>query len=149
MQWLHSAGCPRDWTAAAAAAKIGSTTILTWLLATGCPLDSRVATAAARRGDLPMLQSLRANGCPWDADTAAAAAEDHFADLLVYADFGLWHGGARRAKHLKLLQWMRAQEPPCPWDIRVIEFAMVEPVNQPLWDWALDTGCPLWDGHEF
>jgi len=149
LQWLHLAGCLRDWTAAAAAAKIGSTTILTWLQATSCPLDSRIATAAARDGDLPMLQWLRANGCPWDADTAAAAAEDDPTELHIYTDTLIWYGDERRLKHLRLLQWMRAQEPPCPWDSRVIDSAMREPVNQPLWDWARDNGCPVYDGPAF
>lgn len=42
-----------------------------------------------------VLQWLRANGCPWDASvTTTAAAKGN----------------------LEILQWARAQDPPCQWD---------------------------------
>ena len=67
-----------------------------------------------------MLAWARGQGCEWDArTTASAAAHDH----------------------VECLQWLRAQEPPCPWDERLCDWA----IHNGSWAavrWARSQGCP-------
>ncbi|GBF94231.1 hypothetical protein Rsub_06501 [Raphidocelis subcapitata] len=56
-----------------------------------------ICEAAAAGGQLEALQCALALGCYWDAATGREAAANG---------------------HLAVLQWARAQQPPCPWDER-------------------------------
>lgn len=69
-----------------------------WLLDQGCPHQPTLCTAAADAGQLAILQTLRTRGLHWDAATPAAAA---------------------RGGHTHVIEWLRAQVPPCPWDADV------------------------------
>lgn len=79
-------------------ARSGRVETLQWLLDQGCPVtpeDDGAETAnAAYKGSLEALMWLREHGFEWSNDACYEAV---------------------RSGDLEMLQWMRAQEPPCPW----------------------------------
>ena len=109
----------------------------TWvveLCLSDCAGREGVVRALAASGVVAHVALARARGLAWDDGTATAAAE----------------GG-----HLALLQWLRAQDPPCPWDAYPCAstcIAAVERGDLAMLQWlrAQDPPCP-WDanvGHE-
>ncbi|WZN60135.1 hypothetical protein HKI87_02g16630 [Chloropicon roscoffensis] len=88
----------------------------------------RVLYVAARQGYLQVFEKYWSQGPQeklrklWDEETCSWAAQ----------------GG-----HLEVLQWMRAQDPPCPWDLRVCYYAACNGDLEVL-RWARSQGCP-WD----
>ena len=74
-----------------------SLNLLTWAVEEGgCPRDlyrTRCVRYGAAQGAMGVLEWARHQACPWDELTCQAAAV----------------GG-----HLSVLQWLRAQNPPCP-----------------------------------
>jgi hypothetical protein len=48
---------------------------------------------------------------------------------------------AANGGHLEVLQWLRAQSPPCPWDYLTCAFA-AEHEDLELLRWAIENGCP-------
>lgn len=80
---------------------------------------------AAAAGDIEALQKLRIAGACWSPSTCAVAAS---------------------RGQLAVLQWLRAQDPPCPWTARCYEFAVIGSQHKILeWLRAQDPPCP-WDG---
>jgi hypothetical protein len=92
--------------------------MLQYLAAQGYAVRPCVLDRAAPNGDVPMLGWARSRGLEWTARACAAAA-------------------ARG--HLAALQWLRAQEPPCPWSSEVIQKAL----HEELAEWAEAHGCPM------
>jgi hypothetical protein len=69
----------------------------------GMPISEGIYEEAASRGHLALLQHFRATAAlPWIREISIAACK----------------GG-----HLEVLQWLRAQDPPCPWDAGVCKYA--------------------------
>jgi hypothetical protein len=78
------------------AARAGSTEAIKWLHGTAqLRISTRSCTWAAQYGQLRTLQLLRALGAHWWSSTCA---------------------GAAARNQLTVLEWLRAQTPPCPWD---------------------------------
>ena len=46
--------------------------------------------------------------------------------------------------HLEILQWLRAQDPPCGWDSNTT-YAVAANGHLAVLKWALGAGCPLLD----
>jgi len=63
----------------------------------GCSLSPVVLCMAALKGHLELIQHLRRLGVSWDDRVCWMAA---------------YNG------HLNVIEWVRSQEPPCPWDSR-------------------------------
>jgi len=109
--------------------------------------SERACLAAVQADCLPALQCLAAYGYPLTPDLAVtAAALDRRAVLSFMRAHGVeWHAAmcrvvARRGG-LDTLQWLRAQEPPCPWDGRVIVEARLNGFAS-VAAWARENGCP-------
>jgi hypothetical protein len=91
----------------------------------GMPISEGIYAKAASRGHLALLRHFRAVGAlPWTEEISIAAS------------------GAGR---LEVLQWLRAQDPPCPWDTEVCAIAAHSGRLEVLqWLRAQDPPCP-WD----
>ena len=87
--------------------------------------------AAAAGGQLEALQCVRVRGCAWqlkvpnwDVSTSVAAASGGHLAVLQWGRAQRppcpWDGEtcqeAASGGHLAVLQWARAQQPPCPWN---------------------------------
>jgi len=128
LQFLASRGVELH-AALVAAVQRGRWEVLRWLVEeAGIPrheLHARECEGAAQRGDMPMLQYLRAHGFHWDETVSAAMA---------------WKG------HQPVLEWARAQDPPCPWDASTCSSAAGNGHLELLrWARAQSPPCP-WDG---
>jgi hypothetical protein len=124
LSWLESkmgALVPPRWPLTVCAAKVGQLPVLQWAHGRGYPLSADVFSEAARRRDgAAMLQWLRAAACPWSEEVCLAAAG---------------------SGNLEALQWLRAQEPPCPWDGRLLQLARARRLDD-VAEWAAASGCP-------
>ena len=106
---------------------------------------------AARNGELATLQALRAAGAQWDRETCAGAALEGHLEILQWARAQnppcpwdeLTCAWAAEGGHLGALQWARAQNPPCPWDGQTCANA-TGGGHFELLRWAVEHGCP-WD----
>lgn len=106
---------------------------------------------AARNGDLAALQALRAAGVQWDRETCAGAALGGYLGILQWARAQnppcpwdeLTCAWAAEGGYLGVLQWARAQNPPCPWDGQTCANA-AGGGHFDLLRWAVEHGCP-WD----
>ena len=78
---------------------------------------------AARDGDIEHLKLLRDKGYPWPTDTCSEAAQ--------------WG-------HLDVLQWLRAQDPPCPWNPDTA-YAAARWGDSRMLKWLHQNGFP-WQG---
>lgn len=78
--------------------------LVQFLLYERCALTPAVMCAAAYYGDLGLVIQLRDMNCKWD-------------DRVCW--FAAFHG------HLDVLQWLRAQNPPCPWGIFTLSVAIM------------------------
>ena len=130
LKWLREHGL--EWSSQMwwSAAFNGKLEILKYVRLQGnLPWTEEVCKAAACRGHLVVLQWLRAQvpPCPWNASTCAAAARGgHFAVMRWACAQGCELdeescaeacrcGGGRS---IEILQFLREQVPPCPWDAR-------------------------------
>ena len=57
------------------------------------------------------------------------------------AESGRAGGRAPAGGHLGVLQWLRSQDPPCPWDEQVLWFAR-DAERQDVVQWAQENGAP-------
>jgi hypothetical protein len=103
---------------------------------------------AARKGDLPMLRYLQAHGCEPGSSCFVAAASGGHIPVMAWLRESLdlrWHLMtclvAANAGQLEMLQWLRAQTPPCPWGSQVISTAMKRGFPE-VAAWAVAQGCP-------
>eukprot|EP00878_Enallax_costatus_P025282 GHUV01027046.1.p1 GENE.GHUV01027046.1~~GHUV01027046.1.p1 ORF type:complete len:270 (+),score=58.31 GHUV01027046.1:259-1068(+) len=104
----------------------GDLDVLEWLRAgpNPCPWDASTSFNAARSGKLDILQWLAQQQppCPFDQETiCTGAARSGRVDILEFVRSlqpqpRLTVDTLKAAvKKLELVQWLRAQEPPCPW----------------------------------
>lgn len=117
MQWLLDIGCTWSMFMYSDAASSNQVAVLEWLRQQGCPMDftsiGLEIDAAARVGNLPMIAWLRNYSCPWGQDACYYA--------VIHED-------------LELLQWLRAQTPPCPWG----PHDLLEVANPEVTQWLLE-----------
>jgi hypothetical protein len=99
LQWLHAHGCPLDRRVTSGLASSCDLEGLQWALDAGAPMYERACIGPAQHGRRDVIELLRAHGCPWN-DACYQAA---------------------RAGHWGLVRWMRAQDPPAPWDAAEME----------------------------
>jgi hypothetical protein len=94
LKWLHAQGCPLDGQVIAELAASCDLEGLRWAIDAGVPMDDEACSYAAYRGRRDVMELLKAHGCPWSDDCWETARKGHW----------------------DLLRWMRAQDPPAPWD---------------------------------
>ena len=105
LKYARAQGLPWDEDTAWIAAENGHLDVLQFMRTEAdppCPWNSRVTLSACESGDLNVLAFARAHGCPFDDDCCCAAAAKGYLNILV---------------------WLRAQDPPAPWDERVCAWA--------------------------
>ncbi|GBF93557.1 hypothetical protein Rsub_06277 [Raphidocelis subcapitata] len=112
--------------AAARAAFHGDLAALRWalLLLHRDNDGTRYCAAAAAGGQLEALQFARLLGYEWSVSTCVEAAHSGHLTVLQWAraqqppcPWNEWTcSAAAAAGHLGVLQWLRTQRPPCPWD---------------------------------
>jgi hypothetical protein len=155
LQFLASRGMEMH-TALVAAVHRGRWEVLRWLVEEAAiprhEFQARECEAAAQRGDLPMLQYLRAHGFHWDGTVSAAMAWGGHQPLLEWAraqdppcpwDASTCETAAGNG-HLELLQWARVQSPPCPWDEgRGTVRSAAQRGHVPVLAWLHAQGVPL------
>ena len=117
-----------------------------------CPWDERVCDRVAHHGDLEALQWLRAQDppCPWNENRIMAGANHHLDVMQWVHSTGVGWGdypyicySAAQFSRLDILQWLRAQDPPCPWGALGVRTA--RRFNRPdpvVIQWLRDNGCP-------
>jgi hypothetical protein len=114
-------GDGRAGRACAAAAGRGDLPMLEYLASQGYTLGPCLLDRAAWSGDVRVLGWVRLRGLEWTARACAIAAS---------------------RGHLAALQWLRAQEPPCPWSSEVVHKARARQ-HLELAAWAeAQGGCP-------
>jgi len=136
LQFLAASGASLG-SALAPAAEHGLSHLVRWLvevhkLPVSAAEDDCPVAAAAGRDDLPMLRYLMAHGYAWNEAACAAAASGGHLQMLQWLRAQSppcpWNSHtcweAAQRGHLHVLQWVRAQEPPCPWDDNLLEAAI-------------------------
>jgi hypothetical protein len=92
----------------------------------GMPMYKGIYIRAAYGGHLAMLRCFRAtDALPWEANICIAASKGGRVEVLQWLRAQHppcpWNEDtcayAADSGHLEMLQWLRAQDPPCPWDI--------------------------------
>jgi hypothetical protein len=106
--------------ACAIAAGRGDLAMLEFLACQDYTLGPCLLDRAAWSGDVRVLSWVRSTGLEWTARPCAIAAS---------------------RGHLAALQWLRAQEPPCPWSSEVVHKARARQ-HLELAAWAVAQGCP-------
>ena len=123
LEWLHERDLLEDGHKLTdyAVFECHSPPVLDWLLSHGYPFrpDSLLCYAASR-GHVHILEWAKARGIP----------VNHRSEFCTAA--------ARRGQ-LRALQWLRQND--CPWDGRVIEYAL-ENGHEEVVLWARENGCP-------
>jgi hypothetical protein len=148
--------------AAARAAFHGDLATLRWALPQRDDDGALFCIAAAAGGQLEALQYTRALGCAWHSESPhwrwgrnACQAAARTGQLAVLQWLRAqeppcpWEEGtcsaAAQSGFLAVLQWLRAQEPPCPWDERTCRAAASDGHLAVLqWARAQQPPCP-WD----
>ena len=159
IQWLLSTDAsagrwPCEWSILGSIACHHGLSALKWFWTNGeLPAEvwnENLLLTAAHLGDQPMVEWLRGQAVPWSSQITNMAAREN----------------------LSMLQWLRAQDPPCPWDIdrcteaaasagkldvliwlrgldpsgpwseRYTELA-ADPPNPEVLQWLHDQGCPF------
>ena len=130
LKYLRSGPDPADWDEDVARVAAPHLDCIKWLLSTDapggpCPCADSTLHAIARHHGLPALQWLRANsGLPaglWTDSlliTAALLGDKPMLEWLrgLAIPWSEWVTEAAARTALSILQWLRAQDPPCPWD---------------------------------
>jgi hypothetical protein len=131
------------------AADAGQTAVIQFLCGEvpGYEKSQRACLAAVQADRLPALQCLAAHGyslTPELVVTAAALGRRSMAAFMrahgVEWRVAMCRVVARQGS-LDTLQWLRAQEPPCPWDGSVIVEARLNGFTT-VEEWARENGCP-------
>jgi hypothetical protein len=100
LQWLHAHGCPFDSQVTHGLVSAYNLEGLRWAIDAGAPVVDYICCWAACKGRRDVIELLRAHGCPWYDACWEAAQEGHWG----------------------LVRWMRAQDPPAPWDAAKMEW---------------------------
>jgi len=90
-----------------------------------CPWPADVFVAGAKSGSIAMLDHLRSAGAPLGPEQL------QFGAMATAAGEG----------HVEVLRWLRAQEPPYPWDSSVLRRAR-ENRRITAVAWLVEAGCP-------
>jgi hypothetical protein len=122
LKWLRVHGCPWTIEANSAAASNGHLEVVQWLVAQN---PSQIAVhgplmEAVRNGDLEMVgwlaprTVLKSTYCL----TAAQTGQLETLKWLRAQDPPCpWDHGSMKNGHVETLRWLRDQDPPCPWDV--------------------------------
>ena len=105
LPWLKIQEYPYQWnsTLSQLAAMGGHLDVLIWLKQQDppCPIDNICYIKAIIKGNLRIVQWLYQQKIPWNIKCCTIAAR-----------YGYFH----------ILQWLREQDPPCPWDEKVCKY---------------------------
>jgi hypothetical protein len=139
-----------------------STSRLKWAIhVMGATPTVRWCEAAAERGDETTLIYLHSYDAPWNENVVFAAARGGHVELIKYLHYSrgvpwaLYHwldterSACRYAAmngHFTTVQWLREQNPPCPWDPYLWEScAMTGQLAVLQWALAQNPPCPCAD----
>jgi len=120
LQWAYPCVDKKDFPRdiCITASKGGRYNVIEWARSNHFFWTYEVLVYLVRRDNLELVKRARAKGCPWNAHVCAAA------------------GG-----NPKILEWLRGQNPPCPWDgdtyIRTIQRGTAADE-----EWLKTHGCP-------
>ena len=149
LDYLRQQGCAWDADVAWRASRGGHIDLLKWCRAQQppVPMDGRACEHAAKANNLDMLRWLRENGCEWSHTTCTAAAGQGHLKVLEYARAQLppcsWIAAtcaAASGGHLECLQWLH--EHGCPWTVGV-SLAAAKSGHLEMLRWAAEHGCPV------
>jgi len=135
LKWLIEQSHESGGAVACYAATSGHIHILRWMHIQGLLEHDSCLCSAAAEGSLSALKWLRGTclgecaectcrdkeRTPWDESTCDAAAENGRSDII---------------------QWARAQTPPCPWDKDVLAVALGRK-DRKMAIWLIANGCPM------
>ncbi len=134
LQWARSQNPPCPWSSRCCfwAVRKRRFNMLKWLRSQNppCPWGVSVCREAASIGDLSTLKWLRCQDppCPWNATTFTSAVSyvtklgNENLELLEWLKSSNCPWGASACLEastngsIKVLEWLRSQDPPCPWD---------------------------------
>jgi hypothetical protein len=155
LQLLATSGWDMTADVVSAAAGGGHAAVLRWLLEVcGVSHSDEAPYAscwAAERGDIPMLEYLRDKGWPLHETTVQTAAYGGHLRVLQWLgaqDPPLsWTAAvcsmAASRGHLHVLQWLRSQDPPCLWDGECCDAAAGGGLTRVLeWCRSVEPPCP-------
>jgi len=156
LQWVHSLGCPVrvEQGTVTVLAYFEHLVVLQWLQGNGYAPKCTVWQNAIQTGNLVLLHWLGHQSKPFDTATfCMAAARQGCLEVLQWLrtqhppcpwDEKVCMEAARQG-HLEVLQWLRAQHPPCPWN-KTICTAAVHQGHLDVLQWlrAQHPPCP-WD----
>lgn len=131
LEWaIHVMGATPTVRWCGAAAERGDETMLVYLRSYGAPWDARVVFSAAKGGQVEVIKYLHCiRGVPWVNENGQSACR-----------YAAMNG------HLTTLQWLREQDPPCPWDGHLWEScAMTGQLAVLQWALAQNPPCPCAD----
>ena len=127
LQWLRAQDPPFPWssTTCAFAASGGHLAVLRWAHENGAPLREQSIWHNAC-AHVEVLQWVHDLGVPWDPDRQ-----------------NIYHYAAR-AGRLDIIQWLRAQDPPCPWGRHPTKITRVAAAynHTAIVQWLRENGCP-------
>jgi hypothetical protein len=138
------------------AARYGHIRIMNWIHSSdpSCKWDNGITSTAAQCRKFNALVWLRSQNppCPWDErklyDMASSRGDVMLMKCLRHLNSSYpWHDSfctnAAKNGHLKMLRWLRCQEPPCPIKLNVcIELAAKKRLIIEVVDWLrVQSGC--------
>jgi len=139
LKWLHQRGYTFDKDIHYTAAFSNKIKIARWLdQANGIPRECGVYSCrSSAMRSLPMLKWLRQ---AWCGECAEACGEK----CIFKRELTPWDTSVCRAAaihgNLCTLKWLRAQDPPCPWDVST--FRLADRDAPGMMEWLKANGCP-------
>lgn len=159
LQWARKRGYDWNYWVYIEAAQNGHVDVLQWAMDNDCPEipgdgHDLLPIYAAERGQVKVLEWARDLGCILDTHVCQRAARYGHLNVIQWLRTQdppcPWGGGtcayAAKGGHLNVLQWARAHG--CPWDHRTRDMAIKKQHNHVL-QWLDDHGCPTLDYSTF
>jgi len=148
LMWAHERGCPQSVRVCDIAVKYGHLHVLKWARAKGYECDDAVFHIAVEWGHVDVLQWLVANEGPWvyRSDACYLAASNGHVRILAWTRSIGWRwskwalGGAMRAGHLPILQWVVASD--LEWDSEGVCMNAVRGSHLRILQWLKEQGLP-------
>lgn len=146
LKWLHTNGCPVDYTAGIAAARARHIDIIKWLTSIGVSLHSDMWIEAIANNHTELIEWLVKNNCPRSGDECDQAACYGRIEILscllennmTFIEIHLcWHAAAHG--QLETLKWLRSRG--FPWSERISAIA-AETNRFEVLKWLHANGCP-------
>ena len=117
-------------------------------------LNKWVTSTAAFEGHFHVVKWAHEQGCPIDENAFLYAVWGNHIDIMDYLkEYGHQHLTEETCLHsfdmkdpeteFKTIQWLRRQNPPCPWDAQTFQAAACSG-HIPTLEWLRGNGCP-WD----